>query len=161
MTIGAWVRDELDRIVGLFCRQRAEGSLPGADTQSTRRHQRGAGVWRWVVYPPRPLEAGSCTLTALSNNNDIPGSVRSKSVSISVSRNWQKRIRAHGECLGVKCRRRTWYTAKSSDEVCTTARVGGVRMGKPGRGHTLSPAREGTRGSETSKYPEEKRGFCE
>ena len=65
-----------------------------------------------------------------------------KSVSISVSIGWQKRIRAHGECLGVICRRRTWYTAKSSDEVCTTAKVRDIRMGKPVRGHTLSLLRE-------------------
>ena len=32
-----------------------------------------------------------------------------------------------------------------------------VRMGKPGRGHALSPERELTRGSETSQYPEEKK----
>ena len=64
--------------------------------------------------------------------------VDNESVSISVSQAGKKRIRAHGECLGFKCRRRTWYTAKSHDEGCTAARVVDVRMGKPDRVHTLS-----------------------
>jgi hypothetical protein len=45
---------------------------------------------------------------------------------------WRKRERAYGGCLGVKCRRRTWYTAKSPDEACAAITVGDVRMGKPG-----------------------------
>ena len=32
-----------------------------------------------------------------------------------------------------------------------------IRMGKPGSGYALSSARKGTRGTETSKYPEEKK----
>ena len=42
-----------------------------------------------------------------------------------------KRIRVHRGCLGISCRGRTCYTAKSFDEVYKTARVGDVRMGKP------------------------------
>lgn len=49
---------------------------------------------------------------------------------------WIKRIRAYGGCLGVRCRRRTWYTAKSSGKPCAGARAGNVRMGKPSVGHT-------------------------
>ena len=44
--------------------------------------------------------------------------------------------RAHGGCLGVKCRRRTWYTAKSLGELCASAISEDVRMGKPA-GETL------------------------
>ena len=36
-------------------------------------------------------------------------------------------------------------------------RPGDVRMGKPGWGHAQSPERESTRGTETSKYPEEEK----
>ena len=36
-------------------------------------------------------------------------------------------------------------------------RPGDVRMGKPGWGHAQSPERESTRGTETSKYPVEKK----
>jgi hypothetical protein len=51
---------------------------------------------------------------------------------------WIKRIRVYGGCLGVRCRRRTWYTAKSSGEPCAGVRTGNVRMGKPGVDHTAS-----------------------
>ena len=50
----------------------------------------------------------------------------------------KKRIRAHGGCLGIECRGRTWHTARSHGEACAAARVVNVRMGKPGRGYTLS-----------------------
>ena len=36
-------------------------------------------------------------------------------------------------------------------------RSGGIRMGQPGGGHTLSPEREPTQGTETSKYLEEEK----
>ncbi len=36
-------------------------------------------------------------------------------------------------------------------------RPGDVRMGKPSRGHARLPAREPTRGTETSKYPAEEK----
>ncbi len=36
-------------------------------------------------------------------------------------------------------------------------RSGDVRMGKPGTGYTVSPEREPTQGTETSKYLEEKK----
>ena len=42
-----------------------------------------------------------------------------------------KRIRVYSGCLGITCRRRTCYTAKSFDEVYKTVRVGDIRMGKP------------------------------
>ena len=61
-----------------------------------------------------------------------------ESAGISVS-HVEKRLRAYRGCLGVKCRRRTWYTAKSSGEPCAGARAGDVRMGKPGAGHAASP----------------------
>jgi len=40
-----------------------------------------------------------------------------------------------------------------------TLSVEDVRMGKPDRGHARSPARVGTRGTETSQYPEERKRF--
>ena len=42
-----------------------------------------------------------------------------------------KRIRGHRGCLGISCRRRTRYTAKSDLEAYTAATEVGVRMGKP------------------------------
>ena len=57
-------------------------------------------------------------------------SLSASRVAIQVKR--RKRIRAYGGCLGVKCRRRTWYTAKSPGEACAALAAGDVRMGKPG-----------------------------
>src|SRR5215216_2860415 len=60
---------------------------------------------------------------------------------------WKKRIRVYGGCLGVRCRRRTWYTAKSSGEPCAGVRTGNVRMGKPDVDYTAS-SRKGREPSE-------------
>ena len=71
--------------------------------------------------------------------------------------------RANGECLGDRNRRRTWEAAISHGEVPTYRRSVDVRMGKPSTRHgvLLLPEhigqREGTRGTETSKYPEERK----
>ena len=53
-----------------------------------------------------------------------------------------RRERAFGGCLGVRCRRRTRYTAKSPGEACAAARAGGIRMGKPGARSGASPCRD-------------------
>jgi hypothetical protein len=74
-----------------------------------------------------------------------------------------KLLRAHGGCLGIRSRRRTWEAAISLGELPTELRSEDVRMGKPGSSHVLSPTPEhigcveGTRGSETSQYPQEKK----
>jgi hypothetical protein len=51
---------------------------------------------------------------------------------------WAKLIRAHGGCLGARSRGRTREAAKSPGEPPTGPRSGGIRMGKPGRGHARS-----------------------
>ena len=43
----------------------------------------------------------------------------------------EKLLRAYGECLGVKCRWRTWDTAISLGELWTSDISGDVRIGKP------------------------------
>ena len=54
-------------------------------------------------------------------------------------------------------------TAKSHGELSTKLRSVDLRMGKPGKGHALSPQPEhirlveGTGGTETSQYPEEEK----
>ena len=74
-----------------------------------------------------------------------------------------KLVRAHGGCLGIRSRGRTWEAAISLGELSTELRSEDVRMGKPGSSHVLSPTSEhigcveGTRGSETSQYPQEKK----
>jgi hypothetical protein len=55
---------------------------------------------------------------------------------------WAKLVRAHGGCLGARSRGRTREAAKSPGEPPTRLRSGGIRMGKPGRGHALSPRSE-------------------
>jgi hypothetical protein len=55
---------------------------------------------------------------------------------------WAKLLRAHGGCLGAKSRRRTREAAKSPGEPPTRLRSGGIRMGKPGRGHARSSRSE-------------------
>jgi len=58
---------------------------------------------------------------------------------------------------GVKRRRRTRYTAKSSSEVCATVLARDIRMGKPAQGHACGSADEhivgerGTGRTETSQ----------
>ncbi len=72
--------------------------------------------------------------------------------------------KANGGCLGVKSRRRTWHTAKSVGEPCAGGDPAMSEWGNPageepvtGRGYRSG----GTRGTETSQYPEEKRAFRE
>jgi hypothetical protein len=45
-----------------------------------------------------------------------------------------KRSEANGGCLGVKSRRRTWYTAKSIGEPCAGAEPVVSEWGNPTRG---------------------------
>ena len=47
-------------------------------------------------------------------HNDMCGSEKIKSIAISVSR--EEATKVYGGCLGAKCRRRTWVTAKSLGE---------------------------------------------
>src|SRR3954471_20857810 len=74
-----------------------------------------------------------------------------------------KRTRAHGGCLGAKSRRRTWAAAISPGEVLTNLRSRDFRMGKPTRGNARVPLseyigqEEASWGTETSKYPEERK----
>ena len=74
-----------------------------------------------------------------------------------------KLVRAYGGCLGARSRRRTWMAAKSLGELSSSVRAGDIRMGKPAWGNAQAlqseyiGLTEGTRGTETSKYPEEKR----
>jgi hypothetical protein len=74
-----------------------------------------------------------------------------------------KLLRAHGGCLGTESRRRTWLTAISLGEPSAGVISGDFRMGQPGTGNAVSPytesigVAEGTRGTETSKYPEEEK----
>ena len=79
--------------------------------------------------------------------------------------NWHKikRIRAQGGCQGTDCRRRTWQAAKSLGEpqagidprISEWGNPAGVMPGH--RGMNKIVPTEGTRGTETSKYPEEKK----
>ena len=76
-----------------------------------------------------------------------------------------KLLRAHGGCLGVMGRRRTWQAAKSYGEL-STALIRGfpngetqlVRMPALRLVNHIAVTRE-PRGTETSQYPEEKRLF--
>ena len=74
-----------------------------------------------------------------------------------------KLLRAHGGCLGVERRRRTWLAAKSSGEPHAGVDPEMSEWGNPSRvmpGHLQSESigpEKPTRGTETSKYPEEKK----
>ena len=70
--------------------------------------------------------------------------------------------RAHGGCLGNERRRRTWTAAKSSGEPLTGFDPGISEWDNPRRdylpaGGEYIAAAQRTRGTETSKYPEEKK----
>ena len=72
------------------------------------------------------------------------------------------RGRAHGGCLGVGGRRRTRPRGETPRGGAGSLGSGGVRMGQPARrtaGHRARRGAGGTGGTETSQYPEEKRGF--
>ena len=73
----------------------------------------------------------------------------------------KKYKKADGGCLGDKGRRRTWYTAKSTGEPCAGRDPVVSEWGNPTRDERATPKGEGTRGSETSEYPEEKKQFRE
>ena len=49
-----------------------------------------------------------------------------------------KKKSANGGCLGSKRRRRTWYSAKSPNELKTGVIVWDVRMGEPGHGDMVT-----------------------
>ena len=74
-----------------------------------------------------------------------------------------KRRRAQGGCQGTDCRRRTWQAAKSLGEpqagidprISEWGNPAGVMPGH--REMNQIVLQEGTRGTETSKYPEEKK----
>ena len=77
----------------------------------------------------------------------------------------EKLLRAYGGCLGAKCRRRTWDTAISLGKPCTGVIIRGFPNGETHYGKPIvSPAEyigwlKVTWGTETSKYPEEKKLF--
>ena len=74
-----------------------------------------------------------------------------------------KLLRAHGGCLGIERRRRTWLAAKSSGELQASVDPEMSEWGNPARvipGHLQAEyigSERRTRGTETSKYPEEKK----
>ena len=73
--------------------------------------------------------------------------------------------RAYGECLGDQRRRRTWTAAISSGEPLTgfepeISEWGNPRRDyRPARGEYIATMQQ-TRGTETSKYPEEKKAIA-
>ena len=70
-----------------------------------------------------------------------------------------KVIRAYGGCLGAKSRRRTQQAAKSYGEPQAGIDPWVSEWGNPAEVMLCYPtlrSRKGTRGTETSKYPEEK-----
>ena len=70
-----------------------------------------------------------------------------------------KVIRAYGGCLGAKSRRRTQQAAKSYGEPQAGLDPWVSEWGNPAEVMLCYPilrGRKGTRGTETSKYPEEK-----
>ena len=74
-----------------------------------------------------------------------------------------KLLRAHGGCLGIRKRRRTWLAAKSfgepqagvDPEISEWGNPARVIPGDPGTEYIGSRRR--TRGTETSQYPQEKK----
>jgi hypothetical protein len=74
-----------------------------------------------------------------------------------------KIVRAYGGCLGTESRRRTWQAAISRVEPQAGIDARISEWGNPTRGNTLSPTpehigcEEGTRGNDTSEYPEERK----
>ena len=74
-----------------------------------------------------------------------------------------KILRAHGGCLGIGSRRRTWQAAIICGEAQTAldpqvSEWGNPAGGMPSHGglNRIGPP-EATRGTETSKYPEERK----
>ena len=69
-----------------------------------------------------------------------------------------KRISARGGCLGTDRRGRTWQAAKSLGELQASVDPGISEWGNPARVMPCHPRKGGpTRGTETSKYPEEEK----
>ncbi len=100
------------------------------------RPTRDVGQWEWERQPVSGQEEilASHRGTTPGHLNNCIGWCNART-SISPHHMLDKLLRAHGGCLGTQCRRRTWYTAQSSGEVCATVRAGDVRMGKPAWGH--------------------------
>ena len=73
-----------------------------------------------------------------------------------------KKLSAQGECLGSKRRRKTWQPAKSSGELATSIDPEVSEWGNPMEEipsswtEYIGPEKR-TRGTETSKYPQEKK----
>ena len=68
-----------------------------------------------------------------------------------------KLLRAYGGCLGANSRRRTQQAAKSHGELLASIDPWISEWGNPAVVMHCHPRnRKGTRGTETSKYPEEK-----
>jgi len=73
-----------------------------------------------------------------------------------------KKLSAHGGCLGSKRRRKTWQPAKSPGELATSDDPRISEWGNPTEVILLSSTeyigtKKRTWGTETSKYPEEKK----
>ena len=69
-----------------------------------------------------------------------------------------KLVRAYGGCLGANSRRRTQQAAKSHGELQASIEPWISEWGNPAVVMHCHPRkRKGTRGTETSKYPEEKK----
>ena len=73
-----------------------------------------------------------------------------------------KRRRAYGECLGIGSRRRTWQAAKSCGELQISiepqmSECGNTCNEELQNVYWINRYAWGTRGTETSKYPEEKK----
>ena len=68
-----------------------------------------------------------------------------------------KRESAHGGCLGTDRRRRTWQAAKSFGEPQAGLDPEMSEWGNPAGGEPVTAEAEPTRGTETSKYPEEEK----
>jgi hypothetical protein len=74
-----------------------------------------------------------------------------------------KLLRAHGGCLGIRRRRRTWSAAISFGELQASADPKISEWENPTRvmpgylGAEFIGSRKRTRGTETSKYPQEKK----
>jgi hypothetical protein len=74
-----------------------------------------------------------------------------------------KLLRAHGECLGARRRRRTWLAAKSSGKSQAGVDPEMSEWGNPAGVISRHPPaefigwRKPTGGTETSKYPQEKK----
>ena len=66
------------------------------------------------------------------NREEGARKISNKKRIVSISpHHGEKLLRAYGGCLGAKCRRRTWDTAKSLGEPCTGDDPGMSEWGNP------------------------------